>query len=92
MFSPFVSGTGIIKPCRKILVKWLYNLFSHVLYSFPMNTKHLEKHWGSREQAQKVIGISRQLFNHWQAGKIPPMRQYQIEVITGGKLKADRSK
>lgn len=57
---------------------------------FRMNTKHLEKHWGSREQAQKVIGISRQLFNHWQAGKIPPMRQYQIEVLTSGKLKADR--
>ncbi len=54
-----------------------------------MNTKSLEKHFGGRDKAMSALGIYRQLWDHWAAKGIPMGRQYQIQIETGGALKAD---
>lgn len=50
----------------------------------------MERHFGGRDKAISALGIYRQLWEHWQKTGIPKGRQFQIEVVTRGKLKADR--
>lgn len=46
----------------------------------------------NQSEISRLLGISRSSVNEWfKKGKIPLMRQYQIEVLTNGKLKADRT-
>ena len=53
-----------------------------------MDTKALERHFGDRDRAMDAIGIYRQIWEYWQNNGIPIGRQYQIQVLTGGALKA----
>ena len=43
---------------------------------------------GSRNKIAKLLGVSRQNVTRWQYG-IPMARQFQIELLTQGKLKVD---
>ena len=45
------------------------------------------KHFGSSAQTAKALGISHAAVSRW-SDTIPKGRAYQIEVITGGTLKA----
>lgn len=53
-----------------------------------MKTQEAIQHFGGRKiDLAKAIGVSPSAITQW--GEVPPMlRQFQIERITGGKLKA----
>lgn len=54
-----------------------------------MKPKDVVKHFGGIVKAAEALGVSRQAIYIWlQRKKIPPQRAYQIQVITGGTLKA----
>lgn len=56
-----------------------------------MTPNQLTRHYGNGNRAARALGISRQAVRRWIAqGYVPETRQYQIEVLTGGKLRADR--
>ena len=46
------------------------------------------EYFGSGAALASAIGVTRQAVADWK--QIPIGRQYQIEVLTGGKLRADR--
>lgn len=49
------------------------------------------EHFGSRAALARAVGVSPQAVQQWgETGRIPRGRQFQIEVITRGELKADR--
>lgn len=55
----------------------------------PMKPTDVVKHFGGIIPAAKAIGVSRQAVYIWlQRKHIPMQRAYQIQVITGGALKA----
>lgn len=52
-----------------------------------MTTQEVLDHFGSASTAAKALGIKRQSIYLW--GEEPPeVRQFQIQVLTKGKLKA----
>lgn len=55
-----------------------------------MRTSDAIRHFGSQKKLCAALGLKvRQTIHAW--GEFPPMtRQYQIEVITGGALRAER--
>jgi hypothetical protein len=53
-----------------------------------MNTQILEKHYGSKANAMKALGVYRQLWEHWRKNGIPYGRQCAIQLATRGKVKA----
>ncbi|HGY0993382.1 TPA: Cro/CI family transcriptional regulator [Aeromonas salmonicida subsp. pectinolytica] len=54
-------------------------------------TKHdVLNHFGSVTKTADALGISKATVSCW-GTTIPKSRAYQIEVLTGGKLKADPS-
>ncbi len=55
----------------------------------PMTFQDLIDHFGSRKQAAEALGISKQLAAYWIKAGIPIGRQYEIQVLTGGKFRAD---
>jgi hypothetical protein len=54
-----------------------------------MNVQHLIRHFGSQANAALALNTSRQTISYWKAKGIPVGRQFQIQVLTGGILKAD---
>lgn len=57
-----------------------------------MKPSDLETHFGSQIEAARALGLDRRTVWAWfSRGSIPIGRQYQIEVATKGKLKAQRS-
>ena len=63
-------------------------IFLNVL-EWRMDTETLERHFGGRDEAIRAIGIYRQLWEHWAKKGIPKGRQYEIQVLTKGKVRAD---
>ena len=55
-----------------------------------MDIKNLIDHFGTVEAAKKATGTSRQLWDNWTINGIPRGKQFEFEVLTAGKLKADR--
>lgn len=54
-----------------------------------MDTNDLREHFGSLTAAAKAIGTSIQVVSAWNTkNRIPIGRQYEIQVLTGGKLRA----
>ena len=54
-----------------------------------MKTQDVIDFFGSREKAAEKLGIKTvSAFSHW-GDFVPELRQYQIQVITKNKLKAD---
>lgn len=55
-----------------------------------MKPQEVIEYFGSQEKAAKALGIKQPNLSLWlKAGAVPELRQYQIEKITNGKLKAD---
>lgn len=54
-----------------------------------MRTKQAIKHFGSAAQLARKLGISRQSINDW-GDEVPEGRQYQLEILTNGALRAKR--
>ena len=56
-----------------------------------MQTKDVIAHFGDQVKAAAALGITPSAISQW--GEVPPMvRQYQIQVITKGKLKASQKR
>ena len=55
-----------------------------------MNYSDLISHFGTQSKAARALGIKPPSVHEWQENGIPETRQYQIEVLTNGALKADR--
>ena len=54
-----------------------------------MTTQEAITHYGGKKQLADALGVWPQVIYAW--GERPPMaRQYELEVKTGGVLKADR--
>ena len=47
-------------------------------------------HFGSQQAVADAIGIKQPSVAAWKEAGIPEPRQFQLEVITDGRLKADR--
>jgi hypothetical protein len=58
-----------------------------------MNTQDLKNHFGTLTAAAKALGTSIQVVSAWNTkDRIPPGRQFEIQILTGGKLQADPQK
>lgn len=55
-----------------------------------MNFTDLISHFGTQERAAAALGINQSSVAGWKRNGIPLPRQFQIEVISGAALKADR--
>lgn len=53
-----------------------------------MNKADAVNHYGSATQLAKALGITLQAIGQW-GSEVPLLRQYQLERLTGGQLKAD---
>jgi biotin operon repressor len=56
-----------------------------------MTKQQAVKHFKTGAKLAEALGITHQAVYDW-GDKIPEVRQYQIEVVTKGQLKADRPK
>ncbi|BBT79928.1 TPA: Cro/CI family transcriptional regulator [Aeromonas veronii] len=54
-----------------------------------MKTADAVAHFGGIAPLAKALGVKTQAISQWKE-KVPELRSYQIEVLTGGKLKADQ--
>lgn len=55
-----------------------------------MTMQDLLDHFGTQTAIAKAVGVSLQVVSAWNAKKrIPLGRQYEIQVLTAGKLRAD---
>lgn len=54
-----------------------------------MKTKDAIQHFGSVKALASALNISKQAVYKW-GEFVDPLRQFQIEVLTRGKIKADR--
>ena len=58
-----------------------------------MDPRAVIDHFGSLPKAAAALGVSRAAIYQWlEAGLVPELRAYQIQVITDGALQADRSR
>lgn len=56
-----------------------------------MTPQDAKNYFGSQTAIAKALGAAQSSVCEWfEAGKIPEGRQYQIELATKGKLKADK--
>jgi DNA-binding transcriptional regulator YdaS (Cro superfamily) len=55
-----------------------------------MKTNHAVKYFGSKAALARALGINKGAVSQW-GERVPKGRAYQIEVMTGGRLKADPS-
>jgi hypothetical protein len=54
-----------------------------------MNFDQVKEHFGSVPAAAKALGMKRQGVYRWDKAGIPVGAQYRIQVLTGGKLRAE---
>lgn len=55
-----------------------------------MTPAQVVKHFGGKPQTAKALNVTRQVVYLWlKRKKIPEPRAYQIQVLTGGKLKVN---
>lgn len=54
-----------------------------------MNKSDVAAHFGNASKAAAALGVSRAAFSCWPE-EVPKLRAYQVEVLTGGQLMADR--
>jgi hypothetical protein len=58
-----------------------------------MNMQDLIDHFGSQSAIAKALGTSDQVVSAWKVkNRIPLGRQYEIQILTAGKLRADASR
>ncbi len=54
-----------------------------------MNYQSMLAHFGTATAAADALGITVQAVSKWKIHGIPRGRQYEIQFITGGRLRAD---
>jgi hypothetical protein len=54
-----------------------------------MNFQDLISHFGSQSSTAKAVGTSPQVVSMWKKNGIPIGRQFEIQFLTGGVLRAD---
>jgi DNA-binding transcriptional regulator YiaG len=55
-----------------------------------MNIQDLIDHFGSQAAIAKALGTSAQVVSAWKVkNRVPIGRQYEIQLLTAGKLRAD---
>ena len=55
-----------------------------------MNMQDLIDHFGTQSAIAKALGTSDQVVSAWKVkNRIPLGRQYEIQILTAGKLRAD---
>lgn len=54
-----------------------------------MKFQDLIDYYGSQRQLAEALGISKQVASYWKRAGIPIGRQYEIQVLTGGKFRAN---
>lgn len=55
-----------------------------------MDAKEAINFFGGVGKLAKALGLRQSSVSEWQINGVPECRQYQIELATGGKLKADK--
>ncbi|RJG10949.1 Cro/Cl family transcriptional regulator [Pseudomonas cavernicola] len=55
-----------------------------------MKTKDAAEFFGSRSKLAKALGVFPSAVSQW-GDEVPLVRQYQIQVLSKGRLKADQS-
>lgn len=56
-----------------------------------MTAEELIAHFGSVSATARALGVKDPSVSEWKAtGIVPELRQYQAEIATGGRLKADK--
>jgi len=56
-----------------------------------MSPDQVVEFFGTQSKAAKALGIVQSSISEWViAGAVPEARQYQIELATGGALRADK--
>lgn len=56
-----------------------------------MKPQDVIKYFGTQSAAAEALGFGQSSIANWVArGKVPPISQLKLEIITGGKLKADK--
>ena len=53
-----------------------------------MDTKAVIEHFGSQRKAAEALGLAQPSIANW-GQRPPPLRQLQIEAVTGGALRAE---
>ncbi len=53
-----------------------------------MNTREVIEHFGSQHAVAEALGIRQPSVANWKESP-PPLRQLQLEAVTGGALKAE---
>ena len=54
-----------------------------------MTLQQAINHYGTKSKLARALKVTPQAVNYW-GDEIPIIRQYQIQVLTRGKLKADK--
>lgn len=54
-----------------------------------MDFQELKKHFGTQAEAARALKTSPQVVSMWKKNGIPLGRQYEIQFLTGGKLRAE---
>lgn len=56
-----------------------------------MTPDQVIKHFGTQAAAAEALGIGQPAVSNWVArGVVPSVSQLKLEMVTGGKLKADK--
>jgi len=84
-FAQRFHGGGVAS--RLVLCKVYFTLCWACLTLSPMNKSEAVAFFGSQAALAKALGVSRSSVSEWH--DVPVGRQYQLEVITRGALKAE---
>lgn len=56
-----------------------------------MTPTEVVAHFGSVRAVTEALGITQQAYSRWlQQGRVPRGRQYELQILTGGRLQAER--
>lgn len=55
-----------------------------------MKKSEIIEHFGGIQETADALGIRYQSVREWKENAVPEGRQFQIQVMTNGKLKADQ--
>lgn len=55
-----------------------------------MDVKQVFGHFGGVTKTARALGLAQSSVSEWNVTGIPECRQYQIELATGGKFRADK--
>ena len=75
------KGTRLFTACQQLFI-W---------YSVGMKVDEAIKAFGSPGALCRALGVFPQHLYNWRKRGIPKARQYEIEALSGGEVKADRS-